>query len=179
VKDVKGFRRAVPSDATQLVRLVRSAYRGSVGWASEADLVGGERIAATQLLEVIARPRSMLLVLEESDALLACCQLEDRGERLAFLGTFAVRPTAQGRGVGRRVVAEAERWATAEFGANVLEITVLAQQTALVHWYERLGFERTGELRPFPADVRYARPKRDDLHFVVLRKVLGEEQASR
>lgn len=179
MKDGNGLRRAVPSDATQLVRLVRSAYRGSAGWTSEADLVGGERIDAAQVLELIAHSRSMLLVLEEGDGLLACCHLEDRGERLAFLGTFAVRPNAQGRGVGRRVMADAERRAVAEFGADVLEITVLAQQAALILWYERLGFERTGEVRPFPADGRYARPKRDDLHFVVLRKVLGEEQAPR
>jgi N-acetylglutamate synthase-like GNAT family acetyltransferase len=180
VRDENGFRRAVPSDATQLVSLVRSAYRGSAGWTSEADLVGGERIDAAQVLKLITHARSMLLVLEENDGLLACCHLEDLGERLALLGTFAVRPKAQDHGVGRRMMAEAERWAAAEFGADALEITVLAQQAALILWYERLGFERTGEVRPFPVDARYARPKRDDLHFVVLRKkVLGDEQAAR
>lgn len=175
---MKGFRRAVASDATQLVTLVRSAYRGSTSrhsWSSEADLVAGERIDKGQVLDLIERSGSMLLVLDEADGLLACCQLEDRGAGLAYLGTLAVRPTAQGRGIGRRVVTEAERRVTDEFAARALELTVLAQQQAPILWYERLGFKSTGETRPFPADPRYARPKRDDLYFVVLRKELDEQ----
>jgi hypothetical protein len=53
-----------------------------------------------------------------------------------------------------------------------VEMTVLAQQAALILWYERLGFQRTGETRRFLAHPRYARPQRDDLYFVVLRKHL-------
>jgi ribosomal protein S18 acetylase RimI-like enzyme len=176
---MKRFRMAAASDAAELVTLVRSAYRGSAsrtGWTSEADLVSGDRIDAGQVLDVIERPRSMLLVLEADDGLLACCQLQDRGDGVAFFGTFAVRPTAQGRGVGRRVMAEAEQRVADAFGASVLEMTVLGQQEALILWYERLGFRRTGETRRFPADPRYARPQRDDLHFVVLRKHLNDER---
>jgi hypothetical protein len=58
------------------------------------------------------------------------------------------------------------------FGADVLEITVLAQQEKLMAWYERRGFKRTGENRLFPADETLALPLRDDLYFVVLRKKL-------
>jgi ribosomal protein S18 acetylase RimI-like enzyme len=175
---VKGFRPAVASDATQLVTLVRNAYRGSASrdsWSSEADLVDGERIDKDQVLDLIERPGSMLLVLDEGDGLVACCQLEDRGAGLAYLGTLAVQPEAQGRGVGHRVVVEAERRVADEFAALALELTVLAQQQALIRWYERLGFRHTGETRPFPAHPRYARPKRDDLHFVVLHKKLDEQ----
>jgi len=50
---------------------------------------------------------------------------------------------------------------------------VLAQQDKLIAYYERRGFTRTGETRPFPADPRYARPRRDDLYFVVLVKDLA------
>ena len=49
---------------------------------------------------------------------------------------------------------------------------MLAQQELLVSWYERLGFRRTGEMRPFPADETFARPLLDDLYFVVLEKQL-------
>jgi hypothetical protein len=51
-------------------------------------------------------------------------------------------------------------------------MTVLAPQEALIAYYERRGFRRTGETRPFPADPRYARPLRDGLRFVVLEKSL-------
>jgi ribosomal protein S18 acetylase RimI-like enzyme len=172
---MKGFRMAAPTDAAELVTLVRSAYRGEAsreGWTSEADLVSGDRIDEAQVLDAIERPGSMMLVLDEDDGVLACCRLEDRGDSVAFFGTFAVAPKAQGRGVGRRVMAEAERLVADAFGASVLEMTVLAQQTALILWYERLGFQRTGETRRFPADPRHAVPQRDDLYFVVLRKHL-------
>ena len=169
-----GFRPAVPADAEALVALIRSAYRGDTsrqGWTSEAGLVGGDRIDADQVLAMLRRPRTELIVLDE-DGVTGCCQLEDRGGRLAYFGTFAVSPAAQGGGVGRRLMAEAERQAVTRFGAISIEMTVLAQQDKLIAWYERLGFRRTGETRPFPADARYARPLRDGLYFVVLAKPL-------
>jgi ribosomal protein S18 acetylase RimI-like enzyme len=52
-------------------------------------------------------------------------------------------------------------------------MTVLAQQELLIAWYERLGFRRTGEIRPFPADPTYARPLQDGLYFTVLAKRLS------
>lgn len=173
---MSGFRLAVPADADRLVELIRSAYRGEAsrqGWASEADLVGGDRISVEQVLSMIGGPSSVMLVLDEENGIIACCQLEDRGNSLAYFGTFAVSPAAQGAGLGRRLMAEAERQAVRRFGSAVLEMTVLAQQEMLVAWYERLGFRRTGETRPFPADQAHARPLHGDLHFVVLAKSLA------
>jgi ribosomal protein S18 acetylase RimI-like enzyme len=173
---VSEFRLAVPADATRLVALIQSAYRGEAsrdGWTSEADLVDGDRIDLAGVRHIIAAPKSMMIVLEEGGGLAACCAIEDCGEGLAYFGTFAVSPTAQGHGIGRRAMAEAQRRAVREFGASTMEITVLAQQTALLAWYERLGFRVTGEQRPFPADPAFARPLVDGLHFVVLTKDLG------
>jgi ribosomal protein S18 acetylase RimI-like enzyme len=169
------IRDAVAADAGQLAGLIRSAYRGTVsrdGWTSEADLVAGDRTDAQRVLDIITGPHSVMLVLAEDAGIVACCQLEDRGDKLAYFGTFAVRPGIQGGGLGRRLITEAEREAAARFGASAVEMTVLAQQDKLIAWYERLGYQRTGEQRPFPADPVYARPLRDDLYFVVLRKTL-------
>lgn len=176
------FRLAVPTDAPRLVELIRTAYRGEAsrdGWTSEADLVEGDRIDLAQVLHIIAKPGSLMVVLDETEdeagagGITACCAVEDRGGGLAYFGTFAVSPAAQGHGTGRRMMVEAQRRAVADFGAVTMEITVLAQQAALLAWYERLGFRRTGEQRPFPADPKSARPLRDDLHFVVLTKDLA------
>ena len=50
----------------------------------------------------------------------------------------------------------------------------IAQRAELIAWYERRGYVRTGETRPFPyGDERFGRPLRDDLHFVVLEKALA------
>ncbi len=170
------IRRARPADADVLVDLIRSAYRGEdsrAGWTSEADLVEGERISRDQVLAMITRNGSLLLTAGQDGAIVACCQLQDQGAGLAYFGTFAVSPQAQGAGLGRQVMTEAEHQAAAAFGATRLEMTVLAQQDKLIAYYERRGFRRTGETRPFPADPRYARPLRDDLHFVVLEKTLA------
>jgi N-acetylglutamate synthase-like GNAT family acetyltransferase len=173
-------RLAAPSDAEGLVDLIRSAYRGVAsrqGWTSEADLVDGQRIDAEQVLAMIRGQASRMLVLDTDDGLVACCALEDQGKGRAYFGTFAVSPTKQAAGLGRHVIAQAEREACQVFGAGVLEIAVLAQQELLVSWYERLGFRHTGETRPFPADERFARPLVDGLYFVVLEKQLLSGEA--
>lgn len=174
---MSGFRLAALADVESLVRLIRSAYRGESsrqGWTSEADLVGGDRISAEQVLAMIEEPNSIMLVFDEGNSIIACCHVEDRGGNLAYFGTFAVAPTEQGVGLGRRVMAEAERSAVLRFGSAVLELAVLAQQEKLIAWYERLGFSRSGETRPFPADPEFARPLHNDLYFVVLSKNLAE-----
>ncbi len=48
-------------------------------------------------------------------------------------------------------------------------MTVVAQRDTLIAWYERRGYRRTGEERPFPyGDARFGTPRRDDLFFIVL-----------
>jgi hypothetical protein len=52
-------------------------------------------------------------------------------------------------------------------------MTVLSARPELLAFYERRGYSRTGERRPFPYGVsRYGLPRRDDLEFEVLLKRL-------
>ncbi len=176
------IRPAVFADVDKLVELIRSAYRGDAsraGWTSEADYVAGKRIDGVGVRTIISGLKSMMLVLvDDADDVIACCQLEDISNRKAYFGTFAVRPHAQGVGLGRRLITEAERQAVVRYSSLTLEMTVLAQQDKLIAWYERLGFHRTGEIRPFPTDPVYARPLREDLYFVVLTKELANKSLS-
>jgi len=104
---------------------------------------------------------------------LACCQLERRDEGVAYFGMFAVRPRRQGSGLGRRLLAAAEDYASSHWSASAMEMTVIVQRDELIAWYVRRGYVRTQETRPFPyGDLRFGRPRRDDLAFVVLRKPL-------
>jgi hypothetical protein len=53
-------------------------------------------------------------------------------------------------------------------------MTVVNLRVALIDWYKRRGYALTGQTKPFPyGDNRYGTPKRNDLYFVVLRKVLA------
>jgi ribosomal protein S18 acetylase RimI-like enzyme len=82
-------------------------------------------------------------------------------------------PTVQGRGVGRQVIAAAERWAIDRWQSASMHMTVLVQRPELIAWYERRGYVRTGQQKPFPyGDQRFGLPLRADLAFEVLRKPL-------
>jgi ribosomal protein S18 acetylase RimI-like enzyme len=174
------FRVASPDDVDRVVALVESAYRGDAsraGWTTEADLLGGQRTDAAAIEAVVRSPNSRILLASLSTApdvdVLACCQLDLKPGGLAYFGTFAVQPGTQGGGVGTLLLAEAERVARDELGARTMEMTVIVQRTELLAWYERRGYVRTGERRPFPyGDERFGLPRRDDLEFVVLAKPL-------
>lgn len=92
------FRDATEADVPALVELIESAYRGDssrAGWTTEADILQGQRTDPQGVREVVESPGSRLLVVERDGALVACCQLEHRGEA-AYFGMFAVRPLLQG-----------------------------------------------------------------------------------
>ncbi|HSN70112.1 MAG TPA: GNAT family N-acetyltransferase [Steroidobacteraceae bacterium] len=169
-------RPATLADTEALVALVNSAYRGAsskVGWTTEADLLGGQRIDAAMLREQIDAPQSMILVHEADGEIVACVALE-RGEADCYLGMLTIRPGLQSAGLGSRLLAAAEQIAAERWRAGSIYMTVIEQRTELIGWYERRGYVRTGEYRPFPyGDPRYGLPKRPDLRFAVLRKSLG------
>ena len=169
------MRAADAADVPAIVDLVESAYRGDasrVGWTTEADLLDGQRTDADAVAATVASGSSIvLLAVAEDGNLLACCQLEPHDQGVCHFGMFAVRPTQQGGGVGRKLLAAAETYARDEFGSTTMEMSVIAQRAELIAWYERRGYARTGATQPFPyGDERFGLPRRDDLHFVVLEK---------
>nr|WP_281373297.1 GNAT family N-acetyltransferase [Kineococcus aurantiacus] len=132
--------------------------------------MAGQRTDAGGIGAVVDAPGSVLLLAERDGALVGCCELRQVGQ-VAYFGTFAVDPAAQGGGIGRRLLTRADAEAVRRWGASALEMTVIVQRADLIAWYERLGFTATGERRPFPyGDERFGRPLRDDLEFVVLRR---------
>ncbi|WP_062216130.1 GNAT family N-acetyltransferase [Streptomyces sp. NBRC 109706] len=176
------FDEANEADIPALVALVESAYRGEAsraGWTTEADLLDGRRTDADAVRELVEDRESRLLTVRRAGELVACCHLRrppaDQGEpRTAYFGMFAVRPGLQGEGLGRRVLAEAERRAAHDWGADRLRMTVISARESLIAWYERRGYTRTGETEPFPyGDERFGLPRRPDLRFAVLVKPLG------
>ena len=55
---IDAFREAVPADVPALVTLVRTAYRGELGWTTETTLLDDERIDASGVADKIANPRN-------------------------------------------------------------------------------------------------------------------------
>lgn len=175
------FRPARPSDVPHVQPLVHHAYRGErarAGWSHEADLLDAQRIDEQQLAESIGDPAQVILLAEEDGVLVGCVQVADKGGGLAYLGMLTVDARLQDRGLGRRLMTEAEALARERFAATRVEMTVIAQRGELIEWYGRRGYSLTGERRPFPvSDPRFGKPLRSDLEFVVLEKVLKEPKA--
>tara|TARA_R110000787_G_scaffold90571_5_gene191112 strand:- start:628 stop:1161 length:534 start_codon:yes stop_codon:yes gene_type:complete len=171
------FSEATVDDLPALLTLVHGAYRGDSarrGWTHEADLLDGQRIDRPALEAALADSTQLILLAREDGILIGCVQISDRGDGLAYLGMLSVDPARQAAGLGRRLVMAAETAARDRFGAGRMEMTVIIQRSELIAWYERLGYVRTGETRPFPAtDPRFGLPRRDDLAFAVLTKTLA------
>ncbi len=164
------IRLATLADVPALHALVERAYRGPAsraGWTSEADFLTGPRTDAATLTAVVTDPAQSFLVAIPVDAINACVAVSDKGGGVAYLGMLAVEPAGQTQGLGRTMIAAAEDHAR-RFGATRMEITVVDHRRALIAWYERRGYIRTGEERPFPPELIEDTP----LAFMVMTKPL-------
>jgi len=169
------FRAATAADIPNVISLVESAYRGDasrVGWTTEADFLDGRRTGRDDIEAILARPQSTLLLAQRSGELLACAHVAVE-DGAGYFGMFSVNPSLQGGGIGKAVLAEAERIAREQWHCPAMRMTVIDIRDELIAFYERRGYRRTGIKKPFPyGDARFGLPKREDLRFEVLEKNL-------
>ncbi|GAA4798301.1 GNAT family N-acetyltransferase [Actinomycetospora chlora] len=168
------IRVAEDADADSLLALVHSAYRGPSGregWTSEADLIDGPRTTRDLVAADIANPSITILV--AGDVLGCAAVTHEAGSPTASFGMFAVRPGLQRGGVGSTLLRAAEDLAR-DRGASAMEMCVIDRRPELIDWYERRGYARTGETRPFPYGAEGVGEPRDaDFRFAVLQKDLS------
>ncbi len=168
------FATAQLADVAALDRLINSAYRGEGskrGWTTEADLLGGQRTDTDKLRELVTSTDNQLELLLVDGELTGCVQLRWEGDA-AYVGMLTIDPGRQAAGLGRALLAHAERIAAAH-GCRRTRMTVIRQRDVSLAYYERRGYVRTGATEPFPVgDPRFGLPKVDGLLFVVLEKTL-------
>lgn len=170
-------------DLDRLVEFVNAAYRGDSSksgraWTTEADLLDGQRVDSESLKELLrpaveaaASSKSTILMLERDTELWGCVNLRRLPHNLAYLGMLTVAPQHQNSGAGRELLSRAETWVRQQWQVHGIEMTVIHLRHELISWYQRRGYSLTSETRPFPYDnPRFGLPRREDLHFVVLRK---------
>jgi ribosomal protein S18 acetylase RimI-like enzyme len=166
---------ATEQDIAALNQLVNSAYRGDSsrkGWTTEADLLGGIRTDEEGLKTMLTKPTATILKYEEGNQLLGCVYLErkreESGDASLYLGMLTVSPDAQAKGIGRKLLEAAEQLAV-EQQCRAVTMTVITVRHELIAWYQRRGYQPTGEMEPFPTDPRFGLP-RQQLEFMVMEK---------
>ena len=135
-------------------------------------VLDGQRTDPDGVRAVIDGPDGVLLVVERAGETRRLLPDRTPGDHVYF-GMFAVRPGLQGAGLGKEILAEAERRAREKWAAKEMRMTVVNVREELIAYYVRRGYRRTGELSPFPyGDERFGVPLRDDLAFELLVKPL-------
>ena len=168
------FRFAARADLPELHAVIERAYRGEAaraGWTHEADLIiEGDRTDIATLQSFLDDPYGRILLAIDDGRIVGCAHvvLKQPPETfLAYLGLVTVDPTLQAGGIGKQLLKAAEGVARDDLLADRIEMTVINVRDALIAWYERRGYVRTGEKRPFPI------PLDPPLTFDVLVKPLG------
>jgi ribosomal protein S18 acetylase RimI-like enzyme len=182
------FRYAVQADVIPLVALIERAYRSpetAGSWASEAHLLKGPRTSDAEISELIAQPDSRFLIAERNGHILGCCLVQrmgntecttaeigrSGGKGSAYFGMFAIDPTDHSTGLGKLILAEAERRVLDLWRSSSMVMTVINVRDQLIEYYKRRGYSLTGATMPFPFSATSGEVTRD-FHLVEMKKAL-------
>lgn len=172
------FSTATASDAPEIVLLVNSVYRGETGlksWTGEAHLLDGQRVDTEGMSATLSAEGNVILIARSEPTgprIIGCVHLRHEKTH-AYLGMLTADVNLQRSGLGSALLSEAERYTREVFNLCEIRMTVISLRNELIEWYQRRGYKLTGERAPFPyGDERFGVPKRDDLEFVVLSKIL-------
>ncbi|HTH54909.1 MAG TPA: GNAT family N-acetyltransferase [Cyclobacteriaceae bacterium] len=167
--------KATPEDIPALNKLVNSAYRGDSsrkGWTTEADLLDGTRTDENAIRSFFEEPNATILKYVDDGKIVGCVRLEKNGSQL-YLGMFAVDPTVQNKGIGRKILVGAEVEASKQ-NCKSIEMTVISERKELIAWYQRNGYEQVGGKIPMVFDNPSGGIPKKDLYFITLEKFLDK-----
>jgi ribosomal protein S18 acetylase RimI-like enzyme len=181
--DKLNFRLATAEDATQLERLINTAFCDdkTTQVFLSADHPSVNVTDVPGIIAKIAQPNSAVFVGTDSDgAVVAHCSVRKLENGSAWFGLLAVDVRCQNRGLGSQVLAHAENYARREWDAPRMEFDVVNTRAELIAWYTHRGYRATGESTPFPYEhhSNWEGVLRHDLHFVIFGKDLREAPAA-
>jgi ribosomal protein S18 acetylase RimI-like enzyme len=165
--------KATLTDVPALNKLVNSAYRGDSsrkGRTTEADLLDGTRTDEQALRDFFSKPDSIILKYLDGEKIIGCVRLVKHGSQL-YLGMFAVDPTIQNTGIGKKMLLAAEDEARKQ-NCKSMDMTVISERTELINWYKRNGYVEMGEKKPMVFDNPSGGIPKKDLYFITLEKFL-------
>jgi GNAT superfamily N-acetyltransferase len=155
--------------ASQICFLVNIAYRGTRGWTKETDIVAGNRVTLSDVESILSNPDAHVLVAMDGNEVMACICVE-QNENNAYIGMFSVHPDIQGKGIGKEILLQAERFAAKTLRAEKFVMVVVSQRKELISYYERRGYFRTGVVEAYPLHLNVGVPKTEGLTIEYLEK---------
>lgn len=158
-------------DASSICELLNLAYRGDAGWTTECHLVAGNRSCETDVLLDINSSDRYMLVYKPKNVIQACISVQNKNNR-AYIGSFAVSPHMQNAGVGKSILYLAEQFAITKFQPKEFILVVLSSRIELIEFYKRRGYERSGTVKPYPADLNVGIPLSSGLTIEELVKII-------
>jgi ribosomal protein S18 acetylase RimI-like enzyme len=153
---------AHPCDAVAIARLVNAAYR------VEDFFKVGDRTDAREIAELLLAD-TFLVAREADDEIVGSVRVSVRPGH-GYFGMLSVSPTAQGTGLGRRLIEAAERFC-AERGCSRMDLEVASPRTELPDFYRKFGYEVSGRAE-WPAEALHE--LKSPAHFIVMSKQLDE-----
>jgi ribosomal protein S18 acetylase RimI-like enzyme len=162
-------------DVPALNKLVNSAYRGDSsrqGWTTEADLLDGTGTDENAIQSFFEEPDCIILKYVDEEKIVGSVRLE-KNENQLYLGMFAVDPNAQNKGIGRKILKEAEVKARKQ-NCKSIEMAVISERKELIDWYKRNGYVQVGDKVPMVFDNPNEGIPKKDLYFITLEKFLDK-----
>lgn len=174
------FRQAAIADAEAIAQLVNAAYRGEssrAGWTTEADILDGLRTSADEVKRLVKTENTIILLCFNNADLLGSICIEQAPDAV-HIGMFVVNPTLQGGGIGKQLLAAAENLAQQTWAAQTFQMHVITIRHALIAFYERRGYKRTGILSEFPLNPLVWQPKLAGLQLETLEKIMSAQTSA-
>lgn len=160
------------SDSLAIAALVNKAYRPAPetgGWTHESALVAGDRTSSQQV-ESLFGSGSLVLVMRRENEIVACVHVECVGHD-CWIGMLATLPAQQTVGVGKKVLMAAEAIAMEHFAPKRLMMSVLSSRPELLSFYQRRGYQLTGQVNDYPREASVGTPLLTELQLLELRKL--------
>jgi len=148
------IREATPADVPALLRVINAAY------LVEREFVEGDRLSEKDLRRTLGQGTFLVATRGDGEAIANVFLQRTAPDRM-YLGLLAVDPAEQRHGLGRLMMAAAERHSR-DAGCRAIDIRIVNLRTELPPFYRSLGFVSNGTA-PFE-DPRLFKPA----HFLVM-----------
>lgn len=127
--------------AVEVIRAEKLCHRAGAYYVRIQGMGRQHHISLEDEFDEHDNEQTRYIVLTEDAFPIATCRFYEAGEKLAMIGRVVVLPEYRGRGLGRKVILEAEKWLS-ELG---FARAAVESRDVAVGFYKKLGYERTDQ----------------------------------